>query len=271
MNIYEEIIKSINDNKPFVIASIIESKGSTPRHIGKMLVKPDGSITGTVGGGPAEFFIIQEAVKAIETGQSKVVKYVLNADIEKGLNMNCGGELSVFIEVVEAKPKLILIGAGHVGQATAKIGDSVGYQVIVVDDRTNYADVNMYPMANAIYLSDTIGKAIDKAMEIGEDGKIVFDNNSYIVIATKDADGSALRKVINSNASYVGMIGSKRKVKKLLQEMAAEGVSSEKLQQVYAPIGLDIGSETPEEIAVSIMSEIMKIRSKSSGQSLSAI
>ena len=185
--------------------------------------------------------------------------------------MNCGGELTVFIEVVEAKPKLILIGAGHVGQATAKIGDSVGYQVIVIDDRTNYADVNMYPMANTIYLSDTIGKAIDKAMGIQENGKIVFDNNSYIVIATKDADGSALRKVINSNASYVGMIGSKRKVKKLLEEMAAEGVASENLQQVYAPIGLDIGSETPEEIAVSIISEIMKIRSKSSGQSLSTI
>jgi xanthine dehydrogenase accessory factor len=271
MNIYEEIIKLIKDNISFAIASIIESKGSTPRHIGKMIVKPDGSITGTVGGGPSEFFIIQEAVGAIKSGHSKVVNYVLNAEDEKGLNMNCGGELTVFIEVVEAKPKLILIGAGHVGQATARIGESVGYQIIVIDDRTNYADENMYPMASAIYLSDTIDEAIDKALNSKMADSNVIDNNSYLVIATKDADGSALRKVINSDAAYVGMIGSKRKVKMLLEEIAQEGVSKEKLKQVYAPIGLDIGSETPEEIAVSIMSEIMRVRSKSSGQSLSAI
>jgi len=271
MNIYEEIVRLINDNITFAIASIIESKGSTPRHIGKMIVKLDGSITGTVGGGPSEFFIIQEAVKAIETGLSKVVNYVLNADHEKGINMNCGGELTVFIEVVEAKPKLILIGAGHVGQATAKIGESVGYQIIVIDDRINYADENMYPMAKEIYLSDNIDNAIDKAMETKKGDSKVFDNTSYIVIATKDADGSALRKVISGDAAYVGMIGSKRKVKKLLEEIAEEGVSQEKLKLVYAPIGLDIGSETPEEIAVSIMSEIMKVRSKRSGQSLSTI
>lgn len=268
MNIYQNIVKLMEKNISFAIASIIESKGSTPRHIGKMIVKIDGSIIGTVGGGPAEFFIIQEAVKAIEAGQSKVANYILNAEHENGLNMNCGGELTVFIEIVMAKPKLILIGAGHVGQATARIGESVGYQIIVIDDRTNYADENMYPMASAIYLSDTIDSAIEKAMSAREEGKQVIDSTSYIVIATKDADGSALRKIINCDAAYVGMIGSKRKVKLLLEDIAKEGISQDKLNQVYAPIGLDIGSETPEEIAVSIMSEIMKVRSNTSGQSL---
>ena len=259
MNIFRAIADLKDKNESFAIATIIKSKGSTPRHSGKMIIREDGNIIGTIGGGPAEYFVIKESLEAISNKQSKTVEFTLDAEKAEGLHMYCGGQLIVFIEVMEKMPRLILIGAGHVGHAIAKLAETVDYEIIIIDDRENYASQAVYPMASAVYTDPCIEAAIEQ---------VVIDECSYIIIATKDRDEAALRKVIHSNAAYIGMIGSKKKVTKVFSHLEAEGISSALTDKVFAPIGLDIGSETPEEIAVSIIAEIMKVRTNTTGQSL---
>lgn len=259
MNIFEEIVNLQKQNQCFAAATIISSKGSTPRHTAKMIVKQDGSIIGTIGGGLAEVFVIEEAVKAIQQKQSKVVEYILNRDAQGGIQMFCGGALSVFIEVISPRPKLVIVGAGHVGMAVAKLAAVLEYQIIVVDDRQEFANQQLYPMAQEIYFDEDIVKALEQ---------VLVDENTYIAIFTKDADERVLRKVIQSETAYIGMIGSKRKAVKILQQLQMEDIEEEKIQSVHTPIGLDIGAETPEEIAVSIIAEIMKVKNKAVGKSL---
>ena len=259
MNLYHEAAKLQDNGVAFATATIIESKGSTPRNTAKMIVKGDGEIIGTIGGGPAEALIIQEAVAAIKANQSKVVEYTMDKDAVDGIQMQCGGSISVFIEVAAPQPRIVMIGAGHVGFAVAKLVESLGYRLVVIDDRQEFANAERYPMASEIYWNSEIGKAIEPLM---------IDSDSYIIIATKDADYQALSKVVTSNAAYIGMIGSKRKVGLVMEDLRREGVPEVRLQSIHMPIGLDIGAETPEEIAVSILAEIIKFRNGKSGLSL---
>jgi xanthine dehydrogenase accessory factor len=259
VNIFLEAAKLHDQGVAFALATIIASKGSTPRNDAKMIVKSDGSIRGTIGGGLAELFIIKEAMAAIEGNQSKVVEYNLNSEAADGIQMLCGGEIAVFIEAVLPKPRIIMIGAGHVGLAISKLVEFLEYTLIIVDDREEFANSEKYPMAAGIFCDNDIEKVI---------AALHIDNNTYIVIATADADLPALKSVINTNAAYIGMIGSKRKVAIVNDLLQKEGISPERLQCIYAPVGLDIGSETPEEIAVSILAEILKVRNAKTGLSL---
>ncbi len=259
MNIYAEAAALVERAIPFAVATIISAKGSTPRNTAKMLVQADGSIVGTIGGGLAEALIIQDAVRAINEGQARVVEYTLDSAANHGIEMLCGGTISVFIEVATAKPTIVMIGAGHVGLAVGRLVEMLGYRLIVVDDRQEFANPSRYPMAAAVHWHEDIREAI---------AQVEIDANSYIVIATKDVDLPALEAVIHSEAAYIGMIGSKRKGLLVRERLAEAGVSRERLELVYSPVGLDIGSETPEEIALSIMSEIMKVRNKKTGISL---
>jgi xanthine dehydrogenase accessory factor len=262
MNIYEEVVKLQQKNETFAIATIISSKGSTPRTIGKMIVESNGNIQGTIGGGLAEAYVIQEAVDAIKEEQSKVVEYTLNSDAKDGIKMYCGGSLSVFIEVIPSRPRIIIIGAGHVGLAVAKLAATLDYQIVVVDDREEYANKTLYPMAEDTYANPNIVEAINQ-IEMGM--------HTYILIFTKDSDEAVLRRVIEEKVAFVGMIGSGRKVFKTLKQLHSEGFSKESLNKVYAPLGLDIGAETPEEIAVSIIGEIMKVKNNKTGKSLKEV
>jgi xanthine dehydrogenase accessory factor len=167
--------------------------------------------------------------------------------------------MKVFVEVVEARPKLMIIGAGHVGKALATLADFLSFRVIVVDEREEFASAAVYPMAAEIYSDEEITLAIGQAQ---------IDPDTYIAIATKDSDERCLRKVIGSGAAYIGMIGSGRKVLKVLQRLNADGVPEALTRAVNAPVGLDIGAETPEEIAVSIMAEILRVRNNATGKSL---
>lgn len=259
MNLFYEAGRLQEHGAPFAVCTIMAAKGSTPRSTAKMIVKSDGSILGTVGGGLAEHEIIREAVSAIRAGQSRVVEYNLNSDAAGGIQMQCGGTLSIFIEVVQARPNIVMIGAGHVGMAVARLVDLLGYRLTIIDDRSEFANAELYPMAAEIRFDPDMGKAVEG---------LLIDSNSYIVIATKDADFKALQGVINSDAPYVGMIGSKRKVAIVFEQLRHEGIEEERFHHIYTPVGLDIGSETPEEIAVSIMAEIMKVRSGQSGLSM---
>lgn len=259
MNIFKEIVKLQEENLTFAIVTIIKSKGSTPRHVGKMVVKEGGSIIGTIGGGPSEKYAINKAIEAIKNKKSEIIECVLDGDLEGGFKVYCGGSITFFIEVIEKRPNLVIIGAGHVGLALAKIAEGMDYNISIIDDREGYANEKMYSMAKDIFIDLDIAKAIKKA---------TFDLNTYVVIATKDVDESALREVIKNDTKYVGMIGSKNKGIKIKEHLMAEGVSKEKLNFVNVPIGLDIGAETPEEIAVSIMAEILKVKNNTSGNFL---
>lgn len=250
MLLMEKVAMLTRQNETFALAMIIESKGSTPRHVGKMIVYRDGSIDGTVGGGLSEHYIIEESVKAIQSGQSKIVEYKLNTQAKDGIDMICGGTLRVFIEVYTSRPELVLVGAGHLGFALAKLADYLQYPYCIVDDRVDYCTKERFPHATNLFVNEDIGKALLTAN---------LSEKSHVVIVTKDCDDMALKTVLQFPCAYVGMVASKRKVLNVFGKLKREGVTEEQLEQIHSPIGLDIGSETTEEIAISIIGEILQV------------
>lgn len=250
MKIMNRVAQLNTENHSFVLATIIESKGSTPRHIGKMLVYPDGRTEGTVGGGPVELEVIKDSIEALEIGQSKIGNYVLNSSAQGGLKMYCGGQLKVFIEVFTSKPELILIGGGHVAHGLATMADLLEYPYKVIDDRPDYCTQDRFPNAKALCVHEDLRTAIQMAQ---------INSQSYVTIFTKDGDDIALDEVLKFSFAYVGMIGSRKKIKVIFDKLQGLGVDETLLKKVHTPIGLKIGAETPEEIAVSIMGEIIKI------------
>ncbi|OEF98375.1 XdhC family protein [Desulfuribacillus alkaliarsenatis] len=252
MSFMEEVVKLERDNETFALAIIIESKGSTPRHAGKMIVYLDGSSSGTIGGGAVEYYVIQESVKAIQQGQSKIVSYTLTQDGNDSIGMHCGGTVKVFIEVYTTKPELVIIGGGHIGFALSKLADYLSYSYVVVDDRANYCTKKRFPSAKSIFTHENIVEAIKQAKPT---------QKSYVTIFTKDCDDIALQTALQYPCAYIGMIGSKRKVMRIFDKLRAEGITNEQLSQVHSPIGIDINAETPEEIAISIIAEIIKEKS----------
>ncbi|MFC4798379.1 XdhC family protein [Neobacillus sp. GCM10023253] len=250
MLLMEKVAMLNRQNETFALAIIIESKGSTPRHVGKMIVYRDGTIEGTVGGGLAEHYIIEESVKALEKGQSKIVEYKLNRHAKDGIQMSCGGTLRVFIEVYKSRPELVLAGAGHLAHALATLADFLEIPYSVVDDRVGYATKERFPNATNIFVHEDIGEALRQSSP---------NEKSYVVIVTKDGDDIVLNTALKYPIAYVGMVASKRKTITILQKLKNEGVSEELLEQVHSPIGLDISSETTQEIAISIIGEIIKV------------
>lgn len=237
-------------NESFALAMIIESKGSTPSHVGKMIVYRDGTIEGTVGGGLAEHYIIEESVMALKTGQSKIVEYKLNKQAKDGIQMNCGGTLRVFIEVYKSRPELVLAGAGHLAYALSKLADFLEMPYCVVDDRVGYGTKERFPNATNLFVNEDIGEALREAN---------LNEKSYVVIVTKDRDDIVLKTALQFPIAYVGMVASKRKVITIFEKLKSEGISEEQLEQVHSPIGLEIGSETTQEIAISIIGEIINV------------
>lgn len=256
MSIYREIAKLEEKNISFAIATIISAKGSTPRTTAKMIVKSDASIIGTIGGGIVESYVIEQAVGAISANNSRVVEYKLNKEAKDGIHMDCGGDMTFFIEVVSSALEILIIGGGHVGYALYKQAGLLNYKTIIVDNNKIYLKKERFPKAAAIFVDEDIQLAI-KNVKINE--------NTYIVIVTRDCDERALETVIDSKAAYIGMIGSKKKVAKIMNSMKDKGKTEEEIDFINAPIGLDIGAETPEEIAVSIIAEIMKTKNCKTG------
>jgi len=250
MLLMEKVGILTRQNETFALAMIIESRGSTPRHVGKMIVYKDGSIEGTVGGGLAEYYIIKESMKAIEKGQSKIVEYKLNKHAKDGIQMNCGGTLRVFIEVYTSRPQLVLVGAGHLGVAMAKLADSLEYPYCIVDDRFDYCTRERFPHATNLYVQEDIGEALLEAN---------LNEKSYVAVFPKNQDEIVLKAALQFPCAYIGMVASKRKTLAIFENLKKEGITEEQLKQIHSPIGLDIGSETTAEIAISIMGEIIKV------------
>lgn len=262
----QTILNKINElnsrGESFAVATIIRTKGSTPRKSGtKMLVTKEGATVGTIGGGCGERGIISEALEALKAGGSRLVELALEEEERGGVGMNCGGTVEVYIDVMNPVPKLLIIGGGHVGAHVAKMGEMLGFSVTVVDP---VASEEGFPES-----IELIKSPIQEAVP-----KIHIAPNTYIVIATQHKhDEEALKGVVGSEARYIGLVGSKGRVKSIFQTLADEGVPREKLERVHAPIGLDIGAQSPGEIATSIIAEIVKVRNKpgATGKSLSKL
>lgn len=257
MDIFRVADEWLKSDFGFALATIVESKGSTPRHNAKMLIREDKVLFGTIGGGPGEFKVIEDALKALENEKNTVEEYIFDKSVEGGLPTQCGGAMKVLIEVFPKKRRIVLIGGGHVNQAVLELADKMHWRTIVADDRPEYATQELLPKAAEIYAADTITEAVKMSK---------IKTSDICVIATKDCDLAALRETVKHNPHYIGMIGSKRKVKKIFETLTSEGVESTILNSVHAPIGLDIGAETPFEIGISIMSEIIAFLNGGQGE-----
>jgi xanthine dehydrogenase accessory factor len=241
-----------------VLCTIVREHGSVPRHTGsKMLVYPDGQIVGTVGGGEMESRVIRAAQAALESGAPQVLTYQL-ANPAAGDPGVCGGEVEIFVEPIEPVPTVLIIGGGHVGKALVHLAKWLGFRVALSDDRAEYCSADWAPGADEYW---PVAVA-----ELAE--RFRFNRQTYIVMPTRGVplDVEALPKLLDKPQAYLGVIGSRRRWATARKRLAASGVAAERLDRVHAPMGLELNAETPEEIAVSIMAEIIMLRRGGSGQ-----
>jgi xanthine dehydrogenase accessory factor len=253
MDLYEEIVKLRREGRRGAVATIVNVRGSIPSFkTAKMLVRDDGSIVGTIGGGCVEAEVWQAAREVMEAEKPRTLTFDLNQDPKYDTGLVCGGTLEIFVEPVLPPAELYIFGAGHVAYSLYRVARIAGFDVTIVDDREAYANRERFPEAQEVIAED-----FDKAME-----KIKPSESSYIVIVTRGHrdDMKALRWAVQTPAKYVGMIGSKRKTITIFKELQKEGLAASLFERVHAPVGLDIGAITPEEIAVSITSELIAAR-----------
>jgi len=254
--ILKEALRRIDRSEIIAWVTVVETKGSTPREVGaKMLVNKDGLISGTIGGGITEAKVIEETKQALREGKGKLLTYRLTkeqAALDEGAI--CGGEMKVFIDVLQPKEKVLIFGAGHIAVCVSKLAKTVGFKVTIIDDRKEFANQDRFPEADEIIAEDT-----EKALT-----HLNITPSSYIIVLTRGhlKDEEVLGSVIRSNAAYIGMIGSRKKNATVFQHLEEQGISQDELAKVYAPIGIDIKAQTPEEIAVSIVAEIIQVKRK---------
>ena len=252
MDIYEEIVRLRQEGRKCALATIVNSQGSIPSFdCAKMLVRDDGSIVGTIGGG-AEFEVIQAAREVIETEKPAMVSFNLNKRPGIDAGMVCGGSLDIYVEPIVVAPHVYIFGAGHVGLSTYRAARLAGFEVSIVDERPEFANRERFPEAAEIVVADYEAAA----------ARLKPSANAYILIFTPghQTDMRVLRWAVTTPARYVGMMGSKRKVTGIFHELQKEGIPAERFERVHAPIGLDIGAQPPEEIAISVVAEMIAIR-----------
>lgn len=250
MEIYEEVLRLGKDGRASAIATIVQCVGSSPQKEGaKMLVRDDGSIVGTLGGGCIEAEVIQAALMTMKDGSPKTIPLELT---ERHGGLVCGGKILVYVEPVIPAPHLVILGAGHVGKALSSIAKFSGFRVTVADDREEFANRENIPDADDFAVHD-FGTVFSR---------VIADRNAFIVVATRghNHDLEALRAALNTDARYIGLVGSRRKKALLFRTLESGGFSKEAVERIIIPVGLPIGSVTPEEIAVSIMAQIIRER-----------
>lgn len=253
MDIYEEIVKLRAQGRRGAVATIVNVRGSIPSFkTAKMLVRDDGSICGTIGGGCVEAEIWQAAREVMEEEKPRTLSFNLNQSPKYDTGLVCGGTLDIFVEPILPPALLYIFGAGHVAASLYKVAHDAGFDVIVVDDREAYANRDRFPAAQEVIAED-FEQAV-KRLSPGE--------SAYIVIVTRGHrdDMRCLRWAVQTKARYIGMIGSKRKTIAIFKELTSEGIPAKLFDRVHAPVGLDIGAVTPEEIAVSITAELIAAR-----------
>jgi xanthine dehydrogenase accessory factor len=251
--VFAAALRALERGEDAALVTIVSTQGSTPQRVGaRMLVFADGRSVGTIGGGCYENDAAGRAREAIRTRKAGVARYDLSDALAEESGLICGGRMEVFIEPLDPSPRLVVVGAGHVSQHVARMASDVGFRVHVIDDREAFANRDRFPSADDV----TVAKipAFLQAADIPA--------ATYVVVVTRGHthDLSAMRTLAGRPLRYVGMIGSRAKVVRIFEALAAEGVAQAWLDQVRAPIGLKIGAITPEEIAVSIVAELIAVR-----------
>lgn len=264
----EEVFRAVHDvlqrGESAALVTIISTEGSTPQRVGaKMLVYADGRIVGTIGGGCYENDAFGKARHALKTRKPLVAKYELADDFAEESGLICGGQMEVYIDPLESSPHLYLVGAGHVSYHLGRLASIVGFRVHVIDDREKFSNRERFPDADEVVI-DEIPAWIEKTE---------IPAHAYAVILTRGHrhDLDALRALATRELRYLGLIGSKAKVARLHDALRENGIRIVNPDRLYAPVGLDIGAITPEEIAVSILAELIaikygKIENKTNGQ-----
>jgi xanthine dehydrogenase accessory factor len=262
LNIYQALSELERNNESAALCTVVKSEGSTPRHVGsKMLVYPDGKFIGTVGGGELENRVIKAARDSLKDGSAVMLSYTM-ADPARGDPGVCGGTVEVFVEPIHPPATVLVIGAGHVGKAVVHLAKWLGFRVAVSDDRAEFCNPESTPGGDAYYPVE-MGR-------LAEELKI--NKQTYIIITSRGSsvDVAGLPKLLEADAAYIGVIGSRRRWMTTVKALKEKGVPEDQLAKVHSPMGLELNAETPEEIAVSIMAEILMLKDKGTGKSMKA-
>lgn len=256
MNLFEKAAQLEKENRAFAMVTITKSEGSTPRSRAKMIVLADGTTYGTVGGGAAEYEAIARAKRLIAERRNDTMD--MSLAVAEG--HNCGGAMQMFIEVVPPSHRLVLIGGGHVNLEIARLASACSFFIELVETRAEFATEERFPQVSLFHIGETIDEAL---------ADVHIDGETALVIATHNLDKQVLERVITSDAAYIGMLGSRTKVKGFRRYLREEkGVAEQFMRRFHSPIGLDIGSETPEQIAVGVVAELMMVVNRRDGRPL---
>lgn len=244
--------------RALIAATVVRDSGSVPRRTGaKMLIFADGRTEGSVGGGLFEALVVRDALELLRLDRSEIRTYSFNPEgvAPDAFGAVCGGRVELFLEVIKPPDRLMIVGGGHCGLALARMASLLGFSIVIADDRAEYAQADRFPFPG-----------VEAVLRLPPDfeGLPAPDETTYVALVSKGftTDEAALRRVLGSPAAYIGMIGSRRKRRVVFDNLLADGVTEERLAQVHAPIGLEIDAETPEEIAVSILAEIIQVRAQ---------
>jgi len=257
-SIHQALAALEKNNEAATLCTVVKSEGSTPRHVGsKMLVYADGKFIGTVGGGELESRVIKAALETLNNGKAQTLSYTM-ADPARGDPGVCGGTVEVFVEPILPPATIIVIGGGHVGKAVVHLAKWLGFRVAISDDRAEFCNPESVPGAEAYY-----------PVPMAElPGQLKVTHQTYLVITSRGSavDAAGMPNLLDSAAGYIGVIGSKRRWLTTVKALKEKGVAEEKIAKVHSPMGLELNAETPEEIAVSILAEILMLRDKGTGK-----
>lgn len=258
MDLFEEIVRLRKLGQKCALATIVQVKGSIPSfETAKLLVREDGSILGTIGGGCVEAEVWNAAREVMETESPRRMNFTLGQDAAYDNGLICGGQLEVFVEPIVPQPSAVIFGAGHISKSLAKVAGLAGFRTVIVDDRDMFANRERFPDADEIHAGEY--EELFPSLTVNE--------TSYLVIVTRGHrdDMRVLRWAVGTNARYIAMIGSRRKVISVIKELQKEGIPAAAFERIHAPMGLEIGAVTPEEIAVSVVAEMIAVRRNPGG------
>lgn len=253
MDIFEELVRLRRLGQKCAIATIVQVRGSIPSYeSAKLLVREDGSLAGTIGGGCVEAEVWNAAREVIETEKPRRLSFNLGNDAAYDNGLICGGQLEVFVEAVVPQPKAFIFGGGHISRSLAQVASLAGFATAVIDNREAFANRERFPEADEVYAGEY--EEVYPQLNV--------NSTSYLIIVTRGHrdDMRVLRWAITTDARYIAMVGSKRKVYAILKEFEKEGIARESLERIYSPMGLEIGAITPEEIAISVLAEMIAVR-----------
>jgi xanthine dehydrogenase accessory factor len=257
VGIYDRLAELERQGRPAAMATIVRDRGSVPRRAGtRMIILADGTTEGTIGGGEMEARVVQEALRAIRQQRSAIVPYSFS-NPDAGDPGVCGGEIEVFVEPIAQRPTLVVVGGGHVGRAVAHLGAWLGFRLVVADDRAEFCTPQAVPGADE-YLHAPLSQV---------PARIASNEETYWVLTTRGVpvDVEGLPAVLGRPAAYIGVIGSRRRWETTRTELREKGISEAELARITSPMGLELNADSPEEIAVSILAQIIQLRRHGTG------